>query len=207
MARRSGFLVPPTFSTPATASAGSTQNLVTPTTWRSNPRANSVSVMLGTRETIRCGGPSTSSAKPNSSRHSIGLLHPTARGSAGLLLDYFVKLPALGIGYILTRSALLRFPAGSDSAIRMRAVSMGRAGARILTVGRMKIGHPAPTLLNSDISLGRLRGRLLRSPDQLRNLVPGDKPCNQQSQSRQQQKSRSPALFLCRPCQLTALSG
>ena len=63
----SGFLVPPTFGIDATAATGSTQNFVTPTTSELNPSANNVSVQLGTNDTIRDGGPSSSTRKPMSS--------------------------------------------------------------------------------------------------------------------------------------------
>src|ERR1700734_2270211 len=67
MALMSGFLVPPTFAIDATAAAGSTQNFVTPTTSELKPSANSVSVQLGTSDTIRAGGRSSSTRKPMSS--------------------------------------------------------------------------------------------------------------------------------------------
>ena len=51
----SGFLVPPTFAIDATAATGSTQNFVTPTTSELKPIANSVSVQLGTNDTMRAG--------------------------------------------------------------------------------------------------------------------------------------------------------
>ena len=55
IARTSGFLVPPTFVTDATAATGSTQNFVMPTISELKPSAKSVSVQLGTSETIRRG--------------------------------------------------------------------------------------------------------------------------------------------------------
>src|SRR5215467_10684970 len=67
MVRTSGFLVPPTFLIDSTCSAGSTQNFVTPTIRSPSPRANSVSVQLGTSETILAGELSRSTLKPRSS--------------------------------------------------------------------------------------------------------------------------------------------
>ena len=51
-----GFLVPPTLGSRATSSAGCTHQSVTPTTSGPRPRANSASVTLGTRLTMRWGG-------------------------------------------------------------------------------------------------------------------------------------------------------
>src|SRR5271170_7268334 len=67
MALMSGFLVPPTFAIEATAATGSMQNFVTPTTSALKPSAKSVSVQLGTSDTIRAGGRSSSTRKPMSS--------------------------------------------------------------------------------------------------------------------------------------------
>lgn len=53
MAGTSGFLVPPSFGFAATASAGCTQNSVTPTIARSSPSANSVSVSDGSEYIAR----------------------------------------------------------------------------------------------------------------------------------------------------------
>src|ERR1700689_3273199 len=79
MALMSGFLVPPTFGIDATAATGSTQNFVTPTTSELKPSAKSVSVQLGTNDTIRAGGRSSSTRKPMSSAicvaPAISMLH------------------------------------------------------------------------------------------------------------------------------------
>src|ERR1700719_3119259 len=63
----SGFLVPPIFGTAATAAAGSTQNFVMPTISWDRPKAKSVSVQLGTSDTIRRGSAARSSLNPRSS--------------------------------------------------------------------------------------------------------------------------------------------
>src|SRR5262249_1630614 len=65
--RKSRFLVPPTFLIYLTRYAGSTQNLVAPTTRSPSPRAKRVSVQLGTSETILAGELSRSTLKPRSS--------------------------------------------------------------------------------------------------------------------------------------------
>ena len=63
----SSALVPPTLVLAATASLGSTQKSLTPTTASPTPNTNSASVRLGTSETMRRGGDFTSSVLPSAS--------------------------------------------------------------------------------------------------------------------------------------------
>src|SRR6266436_125023 len=64
---RSGFFSPPMRVLPLTTARGSTQYTVIPASASASPSAQSVSVMLGTSETIRRGGLASSTATPDAS--------------------------------------------------------------------------------------------------------------------------------------------
>src|SRR6266478_6863383 len=64
---RSGFFSPPMRVLPRTTARGSTQYTVIPASASASPSAQSVSVMLGTSETIRRGGLASSTATPDAS--------------------------------------------------------------------------------------------------------------------------------------------
>ena len=75
----SGFLVPPTLSTPA-APAGAVQKRVTPTTRSPAPISNKVSVMFGTSDMIRRGIFRPPKHRPRSSREIIAWGYGDAGG-------------------------------------------------------------------------------------------------------------------------------